>query len=32
MIQGAILISRSTGKPEYGRNVMEVARKYIEAL
>lgn len=32
MIQGAILVSRSTGKPQYGRNVMEVARKYIEAL
>lgn len=32
MIQGAILISRSVGKLEYGRNVMEVARKYISSL
>lgn len=32
MIQGAILISRSAGKLEYGRNVMEVARKYITSL
>lgn len=32
MIQGAILIARSTSKSEYGRNVMEVARKYIESL
>ncbi|PWV56715.1 TetR/AcrR family transcriptional regulator [Chitinophaga sp. S165] len=32
MIQGAILVARSTGKVEYGRHVMDSARKYIEAL
>ncbi len=32
MVQGAILVSRSTGKSAYGRKVMEVARKYITSL
>jgi TetR/AcrR family transcriptional regulator, transcriptional repressor for nem operon len=32
MIQGAILISRTTGKRAYGRSVMEVAQQYIDAL
>lgn len=32
MIQGAILIAKSTGKKQYGRQVMEVARKYITSL
>ncbi len=32
MIQGAIFVARTTSKPEYGRSVMEVARKYITSL
>lgn len=32
MIQGAIFVSRTTGKREYGESVMEVTRKYIQSL
>jgi AcrR family transcriptional regulator len=32
MIQGAIMVTKATGKLQYGRSAMEVARKYIEAL
>lgn len=32
MIQGAIFVTRTTGKREYGKSVMEVTRKYIAAL
>lgn len=32
IIQGAILVAKTTGKREYGRSVMEVTRKYIAEL
>ena len=32
MTEGAIMVSKATGKPSYGRSVMEAARKYIDAL
>ena len=32
MIQGAIMISRTTAKRHYGKSVMEVAQRYIDSL
>lgn len=32
MIQGSIMISRTTGKKHYGKSVMEVAQQYIDSL
>ncbi|TWV92976.1 TetR/AcrR family transcriptional regulator [Chitinophaga pinensis] len=32
MIQGAIMISRTTAKRSYGKSVMEVAQRYIDSL